>query len=77
MDQSKKVRNLHEGQVLYLGRWVDKKHFRTFVYDEKGNQKLVNSYQEYESLMAGGIWYPSKPDASQKRKQKDVIRADS
>lgn len=77
MNQSVKKKNLHEDQVFYRNRWVSKKYFRTFVYDEKGNQKLANSYPEYESLMASGLWYSSKPDASQKRKQKDVVRPNS
>jgi hypothetical protein len=68
----------HEGQVLYLDRWVDKASFRTFVYNEKGEQKLANSYVEFESLTASGIWFASKPDASLKvEKKKNVIRANS
>lgn len=80
MDQSKKVIKIKEkndGQFQYLDRWVNKEHFRAFVYNEKGEQKLANSYKEFESLTGSGIWFASKPDASQKRKQKDVIRSTS
>jgi hypothetical protein len=71
------VANNHEGQVLYCGRWVDKKIFRAFVYDDKGSQKLANSYPEFESLIASGLWTVSKPDLSLKvGKKKDVIRSD-
>lgn len=81
MDQSKKIvdlKNRQEGQFQYLGRWVNKEHFRAFVYDEKGEQKLANSYKEFESLTSSGIWFESKPEASQKRKQKDgIVRTNS
>ncbi len=71
-------KNDHAGQVLYLGRWVNKNTFRAFVYDKKGNQTLAQSYPEFESLIASGIWFASKPIVSEeKRKQKDVIRSDS
>lgn len=60
-------------QANYMGRWVEKATFRAFVYDAKGNEKLANSYKEFESLIASGLWYESKPDASSKqRKQKDA-----
>ena len=71
------ITNPKEGQFQYLGRWINKENFRAFVYNEKCEQKLANSYQEFESLTASGIWFASKPDASPKRKQKDVIRTDS
>lgn len=62
----------HAGQAMYLGRWVDKSTFRAFVYDQKGNQKLAESYPEFESLTSSGIWFPSKPEVSYKmRKQKN------
>lgn len=65
-------KNFHEGQALYLGRWVDKSNFRAFVYSEKGEQKLANSYSEFESLTASGIWFAERPNASSKiRKQKN------
>jgi hypothetical protein len=73
-DNLKKLLNPHQGQFQYLGRWVNKENFRAFLYNEKGDQKLANSYNDYESLIASGIWFASKPSASQqKRKQKDVI----
>jgi len=77
--QQKKAYNHHEGQFQYLGRWVDKHNFRTFIYNEKGDQKLAESYKEYESLISSGIWFSSKEDASQKkRKQKnDITSSDS
>ena len=77
MDQSNKIvklKGLHEGQFQYLGRWVDKEHFRAFVYSDKGEQRLAESYNEFQSLTASGLWFASKPEASsKKRKQKDDV----
>lgn len=79
----------HEGQVMYLGRWVDKSTFRAFVYNEKGEHRLATNYPEYESLTASGVWYPSKPNLEPKvekivndvslktGKSKDAIRSNS
>jgi hypothetical protein len=53
-------------QVLYMGRWVDKKSFRAYVYNEK-TEKLANSYEEYEELVTSGLWFTEKPDASSKK----------
>lgn len=46
---------MNESQVLYLGRWVSKEHFRTFVYSKDG-KKLAKSYDEYCQLISSGIW---------------------
>lgn len=46
-------------QVMYNGRFVDKAHFRAFVYNETG-QKLANSYDEYEELITSGVWFSEK-----------------
>lgn len=66
-------------QFQYLGRWVDKQHFRAFVYDKDGKEKLANSCKEFEDLTASGIWFASKLEAEPpKRKKKDgSIRSDS
>lgn len=73
----------HDNQVEYMGRWIDKEHFRVFVYNEKGEQTLANNLQEYETLIASGLWYASRPNkdvdkvAPLKRKQKyGLIRSD-
>jgi len=68
-----KVSINHENQVFYCGKWVDKAHFRVFVYNDKGEQKLAGSHPEFESLIASGIWFESKPDPSLKKdKKKDA-----
>ncbi len=53
------------GQFLYLGRYVDKAHFRTFVFNESG-QKLANSYEEFEKLISSGLWFISKEELQKK-----------
>ncbi len=62
-------------QILYKGKWVDKKYFRVFIYKENG-KKLVNSYDEYKRMIDSGEWYedPIVPLISVKskaRKPKD------
>lgn len=56
--QQEKVKN-SSGQFNYLGRWVDKEHFRAFVYGLNDQKKLANSYDEYEKLISSGIWFDS------------------
>ena len=46
-------------QIFYLGKWVDRKYFRVFVY-RKDEEKLANSAEEFESLIKSGIWFDSK-----------------
>lgn len=60
--------------AIYLGRIVDKKNFRTFIYDSKGEQQLVESWKEFESCMQSGVWFATKEEAlsvlSEKQKPK-------
>jgi hypothetical protein len=66
----------HEGQFEYLGKWVDKHSFRAFVYNEKGEEKLADTYKEFEDLTSSGIWYSSKDLTVKGRKPKnDSVRA--
>lgn len=62
-------------QIFYLGRWVDRKYFRAFVYNKDG-EKLANSAEEFESLINSGIWFDSKEsipvDTQKIRKSKHV-----
>lgn len=76
---SDNVVKLKNDQVLYQGRWIEKKYFRVFVYDHFGKEKLANNYDEYEKLLSSGQWFSEKPRASIKlnRKQKNVILTDS
>ncbi|HWY34744.1 MAG TPA: hypothetical protein VNX68_08860 [Nitrosopumilaceae archaeon] len=46
-------------QVMYLDRWVDREHFRAFVYKSGGDKKLARSYEEFELLISSGLWFDS------------------
>jgi hypothetical protein len=65
--------------AIYLGRIVDKKYFRTFIYGANGEKKLVNSWDEFEAAMESGIWFAarkdvvSKPIAKRKPKTKSKV----
>ena len=63
----------HDGQFQYLGRWVDKKHFRAFVYSKDGKEKLASTYEEYEDLVTSGIWFATKDEASTKREKPKYV----
>lgn len=49
--------------AIYLGQIVDKKYFRTFVYNMDGCKKLVESWDEYERHMETGLWFATQEDA--------------
>ena len=46
MNQKKviNIKDKHEGQFEYLGRWVDKSTFRAFVYNKNNESMLADSY---------------------------------
>ena len=54
-----------EGQFIYCNRWVDKKHFRAYVYS-KDAKKIANSYDEYLELIATGLWFDNPPQTEVK-----------
>lgn len=56
MNQEKSKRPI---QVLYNDKWVDKEHFRAFVYREN-EQRLAKSYKEFEDMLASGLWFDTK-----------------
>lgn len=62
MTMNQKKNRPPEGQVLYLNRWVDKSSFRAFVYNDS-EQKLANSYNEFQELLASGLWFMTKEAA--------------
>lgn len=51
--------------VFYLGRPIQKEHFRTFIYDANDNKKCVESWQEFEEEMASGIWFDTLEKAQE------------
>jgi hypothetical protein len=71
----KKNAYVPEKQVFYNGRWINKKYFRAYVYNET-DEKLANTYDEYEKLIGSGLWVSDKKDLhllkSKKGKLKDA-----
>ena len=66
-------------QVMYLDKFVDKDTFRAFVYREN-EQKLANSYEEFESLIASGLWFVTKSDikvVKKREKKLEVVKSDA
>ena len=53
-------------QVLYQGRWVNRKDFKVFVYNGI-EQKLANSYKEYGELIESGLWFSTKNEVEIKQ----------
>lgn len=51
--------------AIYLGRIVEKEHFRTFIYNPNGEQKLVESWDDYEACMQSGLWFATVEDAKE------------
>lgn len=49
--------------AIYLGRIVEKKNFRAFIYGPNGEQRLAESWEEFEANMQSGIWFATKEDA--------------
>lgn len=49
--------------AIYLGRIVDKKNFRAFIYGPNGEQRLAESWEEFEANMQSGVWFATKEDA--------------
>lgn len=56
-------------QDIYMGRWVDREHFRAYVYNAT-DKKLANSWDEYKDLIATGLWFDEKPVVAEKTKRK-------
>jgi hypothetical protein len=50
--------------ATYLGRIVEKKNFRAFIYAPSGDQRLVESWEEFEANMQSGLWFATKEDAA-------------
>lgn len=48
--------------AIYLGRRVNKEHFRAFIYASDGTKKLVHSWDEFQKHMETGIWFAHKKD---------------
>lgn len=49
--------------ATYLGRMVPKENFRAFIYAPNGDQKLVESWDEFEEHMQTGLWFATRQDS--------------
>lgn len=50
--------------AIYLGRIVEKKNFRAYIYGANGERRLVESWEEFEANMQSGIWFATIEDAN-------------
>lgn len=57
--------------VFYNGRMVSKDGFRVFVYKENDQQKLANSWEEYERDLSFG-WFATKEETEVKVEEKEI-----
>lgn len=69
--------------VIYNGKTVLKEHFRVFVKNKKGEQKLVNSWEAYKDALASGVWFDEAtaretktPQAAKKPNKKKAAYTD-
>ncbi len=56
----------------YLGKIVSKKNFRVFIYSVDGQEKLAESWDEFEKNMATGLWFPTVEDANEAALSQDA-----
>lgn len=49
--------------AVYLGRVIPTKNFRAFIYSANGDQKLVNTWREFESHISTGLWFDTQENA--------------
>jgi hypothetical protein len=59
-----------EEQFKYLNKYVNKRHFRAFVYSDH-SETLANNYEEFEKLIGTGIWFESKEALAESKKLPD------
>lgn len=53
---------MQEEMVMYDNRIVPKANFRVFIYNTKNEQKLVESWDEYQAEISSGLWFAKKED---------------
>ncbi len=59
--------------AVYLGRVIDARVFRAYVYSTDGSKTLVNSWHEFERMIATGNWFESMPAPASKEEAAEVI----
>ncbi len=54
---------MEAAKALYLGRNIEKRNFRTYVYGANGEKRLVESWEEFEASIQSGVWFISLDDS--------------
>ena len=60
--------------ICYMGNMVSTNHFRVFVYDKDGNQKLCNNHMEYVVAKDNG-WLDEKPTQNEQPNNEPQAKA--
>lgn len=67
--------NDKEDLVMYLDRKVPRKNFRAYVYSRDGQEKIAESYEEYELCISGDKWFSTKEETQEEsEKDKKIAR---
>lgn len=66
---------MNETKADYLGRIVDKKHFRAFIYAPNGDSKLVETWDDFEAQISTGVWFDTKDKAEESFVSDDVKKS--
>lgn len=51
--------------VIYQGRPISTHGFRVFIYGPMNQQKIVNSWKDYQAHIATGLWFSKKEDVKE------------
>ena len=58
--------------VLYCGRRVSTEGFRVFVYGEKGERVVANSWIDFQDKIGSGIWFSTEEEAKRASVKRDA-----
>jgi hypothetical protein len=58
--------------VNYLGREVQKRGFRAFIYSTDGKRKIAESWDEFELFTHSDTWFATPEEAKEQKKQPEV-----
>lgn len=61
--------------AIYLGRIVEKKNFRAFIYNADGQKRLVESWEEFEANMESGVWFATHGEAIENKICRDAAES--
>lgn len=66
------ISNNMNDYVTYLGRTVLRENFRTYVYGQDSQKKLVNSWNQFQEAIGSGLWHAEKQLPLKPRKKERV-----